>query len=701
MLKSVARVLKRAKPVPRVPNRSLLHSERHACPLPALWGKGGLSPVFVSDKVPVEKPSGDGEPTQGGAKCFSYHLSHQDTVCRLVSGTGGSPMSLSSDRLRPPVEYVSAVVFLVAALWLFKKGPPSSWVASQWLCWLFASVGFWRLLQAMDLARYRYRLKSTPPYRMKVSQLPLDHRKLFLGRGFAWHREHSQRLLEARDRLPISAGGGDPFIHGVGNGCDQPVWMDLSDRYGHTLVLGTTRVGKTRLAEMLIVQDIRRSDCVIVFDPKGDVDLLARMFYEAERCGRLHHFHFLHLGFPDLSESYNPVGSFDRVTEVAARLAAQLPSGGDASAFREFAWRFVNVVAQALFALGHKPDLQKITRHITHIEKLFLEYGMYWLEKTGDTSWQEPSPAMENNRNRSGKSPRAVSLARHLRQRGVDDPVLVGLLSAFEYDKTYFDKITASLLPLLEKLCSGPAGQLLIPKSEERQLEWRQVISEKGIVYIGLDSLSDREVAVAVGNSMLADLTSVAGYLYKRIAEGDSPGEKCGRITVHADEFNELARDEFIPLLNKAGGAGIQVTAYTQTAADMEVAVGDLARAEQMRGNMNTLIVMRVKNELTARILTEQLPKVMLYSRLAESATSDDGGLMGFSVRTADRWVSQETELLTPTDVMTLPKGQAFVLTGGGQLYKLRLPLFLPDAKEADGLSAVRRWRESQIEACL
>jgi len=36
-------------------------------------------------------------------------------------------------------------------------------------------------------------------------------------------------------------------------------------------VLGTTRVGKTRLAELLIAQDIRRGEVVIVFDPKGDV----------------------------------------------------------------------------------------------------------------------------------------------------------------------------------------------------------------------------------------------------------------------------------------------------------------------------------------------------------------------------------------------------------------------------------------------
>ena len=63
--------------------------------------------------------------------------------------------------------------------------------------------------------------------------------------------------------------GGKSEIHGVELN-ERKVWMQLSDRVGHTLVLGTTGVGKTRLAELLITQDIRRGDVVIVFDPKGD-----------------------------------------------------------------------------------------------------------------------------------------------------------------------------------------------------------------------------------------------------------------------------------------------------------------------------------------------------------------------------------------------------------------------------------------------
>jgi conjugal transfer pilus assembly protein TraD len=40
------------------------------------------------------------------------------------------------------------------------------------------------------------------------------------------------------------------------------------------------------------------------------------------------------------------------------------------------------------------------------------------------------------------------------------------------------------------------------------------------------------------------------------------------------DEFNELIGDQFIPMINKAGGAGYQVTAYTQSGSDIESGIG-------------------------------------------------------------------------------------------------------------------------------
>lgn len=51
----------------------------------------------------------------------------------------------------------------------------------------------------------------------------------------------------------------------------------------------------------------------------------------------------------------------------------------------------------------------------------------------------------------------------YLTQQRLSDPVMDGLRSSVRYDKTYFDKIVASLLPLLEKLTTGRIAELLSP----------------------------------------------------------------------------------------------------------------------------------------------------------------------------------------------------------------------------------------------
>jgi hypothetical protein len=127
-----------------------------------------------------------------------------------------------------------------------------------------------------------------------------------------------------------------------------------------------------------------------------------------------------------------------------------------------------------------------------------------------------------------GRNPEAIALLRQLRSLEVYDPVLDGLLLAFKYDRTYFDTIVSSVGPLMEKLTTGPVAALISPdyldEADPRPIfEWLTVIRGKGIVYDGLDALTDTTVACAVGNSMFADRVSVADPLYKDGVAGETP----------------------------------------------------------------------------------------------------------------------------------------------------------------------------------
>lgn len=648
--------------------------------------------------------------------------------------------------LRPAVELNTAVVSGMAAYvcvqapWAVALAPSVSYVTAAG----FAALAVTRTHQGMKIIRYRRNLRRLPRYVMSTKQIPVSHRRLFLGRGFRWTQKHTQRLqdtlrpevarylqpnrfyLGARQlemmtehRLPwlgklLSADtplnpvrplppvGGNPALHGI-EPDEKDVTLALGERVGHTVVYGTTRVGKTRLAELLVTQDIRRGEVTIVFDPKGDADLMKRVWAEAHRAGRGDELYIFHLGWPEISARYNAVGRFGRVSEVASRVAGQLSGEGNSAAFREFAWRFVNIIARALVALGERPDYTLIMRYVNNIADLYIRYA----EKIIQAQLPALQTQIENNQQVLGEDdvPRnmqgqldalriwAIEVALSSEEgKKLYDPILDGLRSAVRYDRTYFDKIVASLLPLLEKLTTGKTAELLSPDYQDIDdtrpiFDWEQIIRKKAVVYVGLDALSDSEVASAVGNSMFADLVSVAGHIYKHGINAGLPGGKEGKslINLHCDEFNELMGDEFIPLINKGGGAGMQVTAYTQTSSDIEARIGNAAKTAQVQGNFNNLIMLRVRENRTAELLTTQLPQVEIYTKTLVSGhqdTADVNADQDFTSSTQDRVGTVKVPLLEPADIVTLPKGQAFALLEGGQLWKIRMPLPAGDADD-------------------
>ena len=94
-------------------------------------------------------------------------------------------------------------------------------------------------------------------------------------------------------------------------------------------------------------------------------------------------------------------------------------------------------------------------------------------------------------------------------------------------------------------------------------------------------------------------------------------------MRLHADKLNELLGPEFVQTANMGSGAGLSITGYRQTAQDIEVKVGLRARAERMAGNLNSLVMLRVKNRETAERLTNQLEEVRVATKVAASGVTD------------------------------------------------------------------------------
>ena len=648
----------------------------------------------------------------------------------------------------PVVAFTLAGLFLLRAAVLFHRG--------------------WRV------RRYQRNLTRLPLYRMRAKDLPVSDKVQFLGMGFEWTAKHTQRAYDLtlvgnlrylelpksyqrvrrleiklersrrfrwltaftsaarHDPKPLYIGflwfkvaawrlnpwepapplEGHAWIHAVGlYEPEQPLLQDLGNRVGHALVLGTTRVGKTRLAEVIICADIMRGDVVIVIDPKGDADLLLTIYTAALLAGRADKFHFFHLGYPELSAQYNPVGSFGRITEVATRIASQMPGEGQSAAFKEFVWGYVNQIAKGLVGIGKTPSYPLIKQYSQRLEPLYIELVDKLLGEKVPNYQNEVKRYLDAlKQDKAGREAAGIfddlsqikrdrdAIARYLLFKHNADKVALSelerdtaqsLTKAFITDQQYLSKLVASLDPFLEKMTTGAVAKLIAPDFLDPQkdvFDWAGIIQSGGIVYVGLDALSDQEVARTVGSSMLADLTSQYGRIYKEgRSQGlpDIPGARRDRpIRVHIDEANEPADKNLIPSLNKAGGAGVSVTAYTQTSSDLEARLGNKAFAAQMLGNFNTVISFRVQDDATAMVFTEKQRMVTVNSLMTFSGSADSsdiGSRVDFTSSTQSRVAEKQVPMISVTDLTQLPKGQFFAIYNGNKLYKGRVPLLVRD----------------------
>lgn len=637
--------------------------------------------------------------------------------------------------LREPVELYSGLVMLCAGILCYRI--PSLFLLTSKMGLLaglgLLSISLLRFWQGFKLKCYHARLLSMPYYALSTEEVPVSRSELFIGRGFEWEPLHRQRLhllaqlkdahylkpspltryvrryIHAYPKTALAKGlsnpllpfkplppvGGKSWLHGVGSDRESVITLPQHNRNSHTLVFGMTRVGKTRLMSNMVNQDVRNGEAVLVIDPKGDADLLKDMYAACKVAGRLGDFRILHAGMPEISAKYNPLASFSDISEVATRVASAISAEGEGKQFADFAWRYLNITASCLREMGEPINYRTLAFFVTRPRQLLMAYCDKTLPRT--LADYEARVGMilarliaAHQANRKGAPVEVPTRADAVRElvasyieasitegnaSDLQQSILTDLHHAAKTSEEFYGKITASLSPVFDKINKTAAGDVFSWDNAMGlpTIQLEDVIKRKQVCYIGLDSMSNKTMSEAVGQAVIADLISLCGRLYK-----DNPNQVHG-LCLHADELAEMVRDEFITLVNKAGGAGIKVTAYTQTINDLGAVFGtNQHKPKMLLGNFGTVITLRVANLDTARVFTECLPSVQTLSGLPSTTSQDKSfGENGelFSTSNTDLIQQERQQLVVENDVFSLPKGQAFVSTQGGKIYKIRIPL--------------------------
>jgi len=473
--------------------------------------------------------------------------------------------------------------------------------------------------------------------------------KILLGKGYIWENKHIQAyqdILSLPDRSkiinPELEAGGYEFLHNLGRTEEKDVIVPR-DELQHTLIAGTTRVGKTRLLELLAYQLTYAEEPIIIVDPKGDPELLNSVYDACVDCGIEDQFEYFSLAHTSRSAKFNPLTNYGGASDIADRIASILPTGGNSEPFVKFAWQVIETISSVLIATNQQITLEKLQKYSFGGMQDLVDEGR---EKIKDLPQE----------------------ARPYAKKCIDN-----LEIQAKHPKDHYQKMITSLGPILSSLNSGDAGILLNADVEE-SLQWRKIIEGKKVVYFYLASMLKGEVANNTGKMIVQDLLYYIGEVYAFSSERK-------RVNLMVDEFFNVVFPGYVDILNKAGGAGLRVFLSMQTTSDI-VSSTSMSMAKQILGNINNKIYLRVPEKELAEEFCSLFGKTNVYKRsqtrqVASDAKSDSEL---FRSGLSEQNTLEDVDLIGPEMIMHLPKGQAFAYSQARDPYKVRIPLLDKDS---------------------
>ncbi len=534
----------------------------------------------------------------------------------------------------------------------------------------------------------------------KLQNFYKKHEKLYLGTGFKWQPRHLRLLQEQLDagfEQLSSKRHGSFAVHNLELNNRKDILMSVNDLNLHTIVFGTTGAGKTRLFDLLVAQAIVRGDTVIVIDPKSDADLQKKIFLTAAQCSRDLKLHFLNLAQTQHSLAFNPLGTFLRASEIASRITSLMPDSGSAQSFKAHAHSAITAAVTVLKIKGKLITLKNILNELDHQDLYALILEKFIKEVTenlNDVGVNEFCKQLEINEkliknkelstftnskanSRKDGSSLLFNLEKiygYLCNNGLinTDGDILTLISVAKTDPSYYQKVTASVMPCIRTLCGADLNGLLSSEDLSKQHTFEQLAADNGIFYASLNCLSDPVLGGYLSKLLLADLCAFAGKLYTQSEYRISSEHK---ISVFVDESSEAAGESLVQLLNKSRGADFAVTIATQTFADLVKRTGSEAAARQIIGNCNNKISLRLKDMQTAKIFTESLPATVEPIRSSTISFSESASDLEVNYGVNRSVTMQKCPLFPAEALQYLPDLEFVAALSDGNLVKGRLPL--------------------------
>lgn len=555
-----------------------------------------------------------------------------------------------------------------------------------------------RFIQGADLLNFKARLQSIPDLKMSLDTLIKLQKaypgKTYIGHGFDWGQEQTQLYYDfrARDEELLSPGHLYMFfrrllgltskyqpndkmhLHGIGYKEERPIYIDVNERPQHTVYSGSTGTGKGRKATVDIVGALVRGESCVIADPKSDAITVDVIYATLKRLKREQYFYFFNPSYPQSSVRLDLLNSYGSLSQVATRIVNIMPPQKDET-FKNFAWRAIFSIVQALTLMGEKLTLVKVRECIQEdMSYLVKRAGAYYFAKFEET--RDIAKAV-NDQPASAKAAELVVETYYAKlEKKYPSKEMETLFGIYGQDQRHYQKLIQSIIPVLTQLTSGVFRELLSPDPTANDprpiVSLKTIARTRGVLYMNLASLSDPETGASLGSFLLNDSINLVAdrYYYKHELLDNT------MINYWIDEASDVMNKSAISLLNKSRGSQCAVTLMLQSAVnDVAYRMGDNAAAEVALGNLNTKVQLRSVDVPTQEYMSAQCKettvKTMDYSLKTQSTTGQN---LDYTT-SYDKSLRHSVEPKVPPDAFAdLPNLHFFYIHGTGLVKKMRIP---------------------------
>lgn len=556
-----------------------------------------------------------------------------------------------------------------------------------------------RFYHAHKLLRFKTGLQTQPDLHIDLEWLVREQQKnpdrYYIGHGFVWSQDHTQKLKDylSRDeslfKVPawyfnlmklFGFTNSNPESHPTvchGMAKERPIFLPVKTLYNHRGIIGSSGSGKGLYQRILIVLAIIRNEACFNMDPKTDNAIVDVAYGTMKLMGRENAFYYFSPSYPNSSVRIDLLANYTNLSQLATRIINILPPSDD-PAFKNFSWRAVLAVLQAMKIQGQKPTLVKIRRAIsTDFAFLVKAASIYYFRQIKVPEAQVQ--AFEDMPDHRECADACVQHYHQILQKEHSNRDLEQLYAFYSTDQRFMTKLIQAILPPLEMLTASPLDQLLSPDASDDDpreiITLQTVVRTRGFLYMNLAALSDPLAAQAIGALTLNDTLNVVSNRYYFEDDGGANVP----LNVFVDEASDVISHAVLNMMNKSRGAYVSMSLAYQTLPDITVRLGNKESGEVLMGNMFVKTAFRLSDEASQTYMSTQFGETSIkkvdYGFVTQQTTLKD---LDFNNSYSKQVSHEDVELVPMTALKDLPVAHCF--TVADEIYKLRIPFIeVPD----------------------